>query len=134
MFKPAPPMKHPAELAQALQRKYDGIKDFSADFVHAYQGGVLRKQITERGRAADQEARQDAVGLHGARGEAVRLRRREDVFLHPAGQAGHRRAVPPDDEATTPALFLAGKGNLTRDFTPSLVDVPAGMRRRHAGR
>ena len=35
---------------QALQRKYDGIKDFSADFVHTYQGGVLRKQITERGR------------------------------------------------------------------------------------
>ena len=24
-------------------------------------------------------------------------------------------------------MFLAGKGNLTRDFTPSLVDLPAGM-------
>ena len=34
--------------------------------------------------------------------------------------------MPRDDEATTPALFLAGKGNLTRDFTPSLVDAPAG--------
>src|SRR5882724_4240635 len=38
------------EFAQALQRKYDGIKDFSTDFVHAYEGGVLRKLITERGR------------------------------------------------------------------------------------
>ena len=37
------------ELAAALQKKYDGVKDFSADFVHAYEGGVLRKQITERG-------------------------------------------------------------------------------------
>src|SRR5712671_2530632 len=37
------------ELAAALQRKYDGIKDFSADFTHTYEGGVLRKQITERG-------------------------------------------------------------------------------------
>jgi outer membrane lipoprotein-sorting protein len=35
--------------------------------------------------------------------------------------------VPPDDEAPTPTLFLAGTGNLTRDFTPSLVDAPAGM-------
>ena len=35
--------------------------------------------------------------------------------------------VPPDDQATTPALFLAGKGNLTRDFTPSLVEPPAGL-------
>ena len=33
---------------------------------------------------------------------------------------------PRDAETTTPALFLAGKGNLTRDFTPSLVDNPAG--------
>src|ERR1041385_3128128 len=38
------------ELAQALQKKYDAVKDFSADFTHTYEGGVLRKQITERGR------------------------------------------------------------------------------------
>src|SRR5438552_1468524 len=38
-----------SEHAQTLQRKYDGIRDFSADFVHTYTGGVLRKQITERG-------------------------------------------------------------------------------------
>ena len=63
--------------------------------------------------------------------EAVRLRRREDVLLHPAGQAGHRRRqCRPTTRPTTPTLFLAGKGNLTRDFTPSLVDAPAGMPRR----
>src|SRR5688572_29611026 len=37
------------ELAQALQRRYDTIRDFSADFEHLYRGGVLRKQLTERG-------------------------------------------------------------------------------------
>jgi outer membrane lipoprotein-sorting protein len=37
------------ELAAALQKKYNGIKDFSADFSHTYEGGVLHKQITERG-------------------------------------------------------------------------------------
>src|SRR5436305_1746304 len=31
------------ELAQALQRKIDGARDFSTEFVHAYQGGVLKK-------------------------------------------------------------------------------------------
>jgi outer membrane lipoprotein carrier protein len=36
-------------------------------------------------------------------------------------------SVPRDDRATVPALFLAGKGNLTRDFTPTLVAVPAGL-------
>src|SRR5881397_1297222 len=38
------------ELAQALQKKSDTVKDFSADFTHTYEGGVLKKQITERGR------------------------------------------------------------------------------------
>src|ERR1051325_8869833 len=38
-----------SEVAQALQKKYDGIKDFSADFTHVYEGGVLKKQVTERG-------------------------------------------------------------------------------------
>jgi outer membrane lipoprotein-sorting protein len=35
-------------------------------------------------------------------------------------------ATVPADDPTTPALFLAGKGNLTRDFAASIVDVPAG--------
>src|SRR5437762_2671578 len=38
------------EFAQALQQKYDRIKDFSADFVHKYRGGVLKKELTEQGR------------------------------------------------------------------------------------
>src|SRR4029453_15069098 len=37
------------ELAQALQKKYDTVKDFSAEFTHTNEGGVLGKQITERG-------------------------------------------------------------------------------------
>jgi outer membrane lipoprotein-sorting protein len=36
-------------------------------------------------------------------------------------------SVPSDAEASTPTLFLAGRGSLTRDFTASLADVPPGM-------
>jgi outer membrane lipoprotein carrier protein len=39
-------------------------------------------------------------------------------------------AVPPGDETPTPALFLAGRGDLTRDFVASPADttgVPPGM-------
>ena len=39
----------PETLARALQQRYQGIRDFSADFVHTYRGGVLRTQTTERG-------------------------------------------------------------------------------------
>src|SRR6185503_19273702 len=46
----AQPARQPAaDVARALQAKYDTIRDFSADFVHTYQGGALNKQLTERG-------------------------------------------------------------------------------------
>src|SRR4051812_21127498 len=40
----------PAELAQALQKRIDTVRDFSSDFEHSYEGGVLKKKVTERGR------------------------------------------------------------------------------------
>jgi outer membrane lipoprotein carrier protein len=39
-----------AELARALQKKYDTVRDFSADFVQTYKGGVVKRQLTEKGR------------------------------------------------------------------------------------
>jgi outer membrane lipoprotein carrier protein len=115
------------ELAAALQRKYDGIRDFSTDFTHVYEGGVLRKQITERGHLlvkkpgkmrwdyAQPEPKQfvsDGVKMYSYIPED------KQVIV---------ATVPTDEEAPTPTLFLAGKGNVTRDFTPSLVDAPRGM-------
>ena len=32
-----------------MQQKYDRVKDFTADFTHTYEGGVLKKKSTERG-------------------------------------------------------------------------------------
>ena len=37
------------ETARALQEKYDRVKDFTADFIHTYEGGVLKRKSTERG-------------------------------------------------------------------------------------
>ena len=37
------------EVAAALQKKYDSVRDFTADFVQDSEGGVLRKKQTERG-------------------------------------------------------------------------------------
>jgi len=115
------------ELAAALQKKYDGIKDFSADFSHTYEGGVLRKQITERGHLlvkkpgkmrwdySTPETKQfvsDGVKMYSY------IPQDKQVIV---------ATVPPDEEAPTPTLFLAGKGSVIRDFTPSLVDAPSGM-------
>ena len=39
----------PDVLAQALDKRYRTIKDFTAAFVQTYRGGVLRTQARERG-------------------------------------------------------------------------------------
>ena len=79
------------EVAAALQRKYDPIRDFSADFAHEYESGVLGRRSVERGYGAGEEAGQDALGLQGAREEAVRLRRPPDLSARPGRQPGHRQ-------------------------------------------
>jgi len=116
-----------SELAQSLQKKYDGIKDFSADFTHAYEGGVLKKQVTERGHLLVKKPgkmRWDYTAPDAKTFVSDGLKMYSYV---PADKQVVVSPVPPEDEATTPTLFLAGKGSLTRDFTPTLVELPAGM-------
>ena len=115
------------ELAAALQRKYDGIKDFSADFTHVYEGGVLRKQITERGHLLVKKPGKmrwdySAPETKQFVSDGVKM-----YSYIPQDKQVIVSSVPNDEDAPTPTLFLAGKGRLGRDFTPSLVDAPAGM-------
>ena len=37
------------ELASALQDKYETVRDFSANFIHVYEGGALSIRATESG-------------------------------------------------------------------------------------
>jgi outer membrane lipoprotein carrier protein len=115
------------ELAQALQRKYDSIKDFSTDFVHAYEGGVLRKQVTERGRLLVKKPGR-MRWQYVAPEQKLFVSDGVKMYSYiPQDKQVIVSSVPAQDEATTPTLFLAGKGNLVRDFTPSIVQVPPGM-------
>ena len=116
-----------AELAAALQKKIDGIRDFTTDFTHVYEGGVLRKQITERGRLLVKKPgkmRWDYTTPEQKQFVSDGLKMYSYI---PQDKQVIISSVPRDDEASTPALFLAGKGSLTRDFIPSLVDAPPGM-------
>src|SRR6202521_367403 len=114
------------ELSQALQRKYDAIRGFATDFVHTYRGGVLRKQLTERGRLLVKkpgkmrwEYTQPEEKLFVSDGVKM-------YSYLPQDKQVIVSSVPPEGEATTPALFLAGKANLTRNFTPTFGELPAG--------
>jgi outer membrane lipoprotein carrier protein len=115
------------EIAAALQRNYDGIRDFSAEFVHTYTGGALRKQLVERGHVLIKKP---------GRMRWEYISPEQKVFVSdgtkmysylPQDKQVIVSSVPGDDSASIPALFLAGKGNLTRDFTASIIDPPKGL-------
>ncbi len=116
-----------SELAAALQKKYDGVRDFSADFIHVYQGGVLRKQLTERGRVLIKKPGK-MRWEYTAPEEKLFVSDGVKIYSYlPQDKQVIVSSVPPDDQASTPALFLAGKGNLPRDFVASIDTLPAGM-------
>jgi len=115
------------QLAQALQKKYDGIRDFSADFVHSYRGGVLRKQLSEKGRLLVKKPGKMRWEYTTPESKTFISDGQKIYSYIPADKQVLVTSVPKDDAATTPALFLAGKGSLTRDFTVSASAVPDGF-------
>ncbi len=114
------------DLAQALQRKYDGVKDFSTDFVHSYRGGVLKKEIVERGRLL---VKKPGKMRWQYTSPEEKLFVSDGVKMYsyiPQDKQVIVSSIPPDDQVTTPTMFLTGKGNLVRDFTVSIVEPPPG--------
>ncbi|MGE0449152.1 MAG: outer membrane lipoprotein carrier protein LolA [Vicinamibacterales bacterium] len=122
---PAAAQPSATDLAASLQRKYATIRDFSADFVHTYTGGVLKKRLTEKGRVYVKKPGR-------MRWEYTSPERKlfvsdgTKVYSYIPADKQVIVGTVPEDTATTPALFLAGKGDLTRDFIPSIVEPAAG--------
>jgi outer membrane lipoprotein carrier protein len=123
---PSTPASRPPvlDVARAVQRNYDRVRDFSADFVHSYVGGVLGQQVTERGSVV---IKKPGKMRWTYASPEKKLFVSDGVKLYsyvPQDKQVTINAVPQGDETSTPTLFLAGKGNLTRDFTISYAEVP----------
>ena len=117
----------PERLARALQDRYQGIRDFSADFVHTYRGGVLRTQTTERGTVVVKKPGQMRwVYTTPEQKEFVSDGVRMYAYI-PEDRQVMVTTLPPDDQATTPAAFLAGRGDIVRDFSAAFENTAAGM-------
>ena len=115
----AQPEQTAAAVAAALQKKYDAVTDFSADFVQEAESGVLRKKLVERGSLlVKKPGRMKWIYKHPE--EKVFVSDGTRMYMHtPADNQVVVSPVPSDDQATTAVLFLTGKGKLTRDFTVS---------------
>jgi outer membrane lipoprotein carrier protein len=120
----APPAHSPSVVAERVQTRYDTIRDFEADFVQTYEGGVLRRKTTERGTVAiKRPGRMRWIYTQPERKEFVSDGTRLYSYLPADKQVIVSPA--PEGQSNTPALFLTGKGHLVRDFTASVAELPA---------
>lgn len=107
------------DVAAAVQRKYDTLRDFSADFTHTYEGGVLRKKLSERGTVMIKKPGKMRWNYTSPEDKVFVSDGRRIYLYVPADKQVMVSPVPEEDQATTAVLFLAGKGDLTRDFNVS---------------
>lgn len=104
-------------VARDLQRKYDRVTDFSADFVHSYRGGILKQQATERGRMLVKKPGKMRWEYTTPEKKTFVSDGHKIYSYIPQDKQVIVGTMPRGDQAPTPALFLTGKGDITRDFT-----------------
>ena len=111
------------ETARALQEKYDRVKDFTADFTHMYEGGVLKRKSTERGSVQIKKPGRMRWEYTAPEKKTFVSDSVKIYSYIPADKQVIVSDAPAVDQATTAVLFLAGKGNLVRDFNVSYAET-----------
>ena len=110
------------DLLRDLQQKYDAVADFSAEFEHSYSGGLLTTSVTEHGSVHIKKPGK-MRWTYDTADEKLYVSNGETFYSYfPIDRQVIVTPLPPDDYASTPALFLAGKGNLQTDFAVSYED------------
>jgi outer membrane lipoprotein carrier protein len=113
----SPDVRPPAtDVAAALQRKYDSVKDFSATFTQTYEGGVLRRKSSESGTVFVKKPGKMRWNYTGPE-KKLFVSDGQTMFLYfPDEKQVMKNDVPSQDQATSAVLFLMGKGDIVRDF------------------
>ena len=110
-------------IARDLQRKYDRVADFSADFVHSYRGGILKQQATERGTLLVKKPGKMRWEYTSPEKKLFVSDGHKIYSYIPQDRQVIVGTMPRDEQAPTPALFLTGKGDISRDFNASFDKV-----------
>jgi outer membrane lipoprotein carrier protein len=116
------PSSSPQDITRAIEQRYDKVHDFSADFTHSYEGGILKKTAKERGTLEVKKPGRMRWEYTSPEHKLFVSDGQKIYSYIPADKQVVVSSMPADDEATTAVLFLVGKGRLTRDFVASLAE------------
>ncbi len=123
----AQPTPTPASaLARAVQAHYQQVRDFTAAFEQAYVGGVLKRRTVERGVVAIKKPGRMRWDYESPEKKLFVSDGTRMYFYVPADKQVRVSRMPDDGRVPTPILFLAGRGDLLRDFRVEEVAAPDG--------
>ncbi len=106
----------PTELARLIQAHYDNVGAFTAGFIHTFKGGLLPQTTVERGTVKIKKpGRMRWVYESPNQPEIIADGRMVYSYVK-ADRVCYVSDMPQGNEVSTAVLFLAGKGDLMRDF------------------
>jgi outer membrane lipoprotein carrier protein len=114
-------------LAKQLQAHYQSIRDFSANFTQSYRTGVLKTRTQESGTVAVKKpGKMRWTYTQPERKDLVSDGRNIYWYVHEEKQVVRRDVA---ETASTPDLFLSGKGDIGRDFiaTHATSSIPGSV-------
>jgi outer membrane lipoprotein carrier protein len=114
----APPSA--AEMARQIQTHYNTVRDFTADFTHSYRGGALRQTASERGKVRIKKPGRMFWDYTEPDKKQFVADGSKIYSYVVADKVYYVSDIPANGEASAAVLFLAGRGDLVRDFTPAL--------------
>ena len=116
----AQPAPTAQDVAQQLQAHYNGVLDFVADFTQSYKSPIGRQTTQDRGRVRIKKPGRMWWEYKAQKVQVVADGTLIYTYL-PDDRKLYVAPLPKTDEASSAMMFLAGRGDLRRDFTPSLA-------------
>jgi chaperone LolA len=110
----------PSELARKIQTHYNTVADFTADFVATFKYQLTHQVSVERGTLkVKKPSRMRWTFTKPDRKEFVADGTKLYTYF-PADRVGTENLLSDTGDDSLALLFLAGKGDLTRDFVPAM--------------
>lgn len=115
-----------ADIAQQLQAHYQTVKSFSADFTQSYKGGVLKQTTQGRGLVKVKKPGRMRWTYTSADKQEMVADGSQTYTYIPSDRKVYVAPLPKDQDSSAAILFLTGRGDFARDFTPEMTpDQPA---------
>lgn len=111
-------------LAKALQQEYNRVRDMRASFVQTQRGGALKVRTQGEGTVIVKKPGRMRWDYTKPEKQSIISDGRQLVSYYPDTKEVDIVDMPPEDETPTALLFLAGKGDILRDFRVTVIDSP----------